>query len=337
LEEINMRKVLSFALMCGFIGLLSSTQSPAFAEEDKPQETAKELARDWAGGWNTWLEAKEGDWAEYTMMAGQRVRFEIKKVTQSRITYQHTMIDTEGKETLSREMNREPKALRPLGRLPHQLDVDWSKGQVKMGSLEIDCQIASWISGSTSQAVWYSSLVPCGGMVRQVLDGRVTVWLSAFYTEATGEVQAKEVDTGEQARSDLPEFFQSVGNSYIHRISTGGPEFRYMRRMVSEVQSDRSVLLMYACDEDGAQVNPRADELVQTAEDWARDFSEPVQKDVTVKVPAGEFKTNVFKKTEANREITYWMSEAGVIIKQVTKAGERETTFEAIRIDINKK
>ena len=62
---------------------------------------------DFKSGGNTWTTTAVGDWVEYELKAGLRVRYELKAVAEDdTLTIEIVNYDSDGKETARREITR---------------------------------------------------------------------------------------------------------------------------------------------------------------------------------------------------------------------------------------
>lgn len=326
-----MRKISGAALMIAVMSLLALNAGSASADDEK-----KPARPDW-GNWSTWHEAKKGEWVQYVVGPGVQVRYEVNSFEGGIVNYQHISF-LNGEETGNRERKLAP-ARCPLAK-PSRVDpVKWTTGTVKIGDVEINCDIASWTSGRSVQEIWYSKDVPCGGVVRQTFDGKANVWLVGFHSEATGEVKGdstsdpNESATETQPGSSLPAFFQHVDNSMLLRISVGDQAPRWQIRRVTAVEETSSRVSAVFCMEDGSEIpGMRANEIEQKQEDWEKEYGKPTKQGEKVKVPAGEFVCDYFERPQSAGEMQVWLTPQGVLVKQVITRGESKTIIELVKL-----
>jgi hypothetical protein len=70
-------------------------------------------------------------------------------------------------------------------RLPEGVEVTWTVGEYTLGAQKIACDVANWNEGTITRAVWFSSAVPCGGVVKSQVSGKDTFWLSGHGVKAS--------------------------------------------------------------------------------------------------------------------------------------------------------
>ena len=291
---------------------------------------------DWAGGWNTWKDAKVGDWIEYSITGVAGTRQEVIKVSGDNITYVHKTFDKKGKETSSNERTRTWKKIKVQGKLPYgDIDVVWKTSTLQFGDEKIECDVASWTidggSEMTSQEIYFSKQVPCGGVVKTTTNGKDMVWMTGYGKEGA-EVKGAAGEETAPAKSKLPRFYAAVDNSAVVKISGTGRDASYQLRTVIKVEEEMTTWTVVACDKEGTpDANSAAKEILQTKEGWDKDYGSPSETGVTLKVEAGEFKCDVFKSESSGRETTEWISE-GVSVKKVIKSKGKETTIELVSV-----
>lgn len=293
--------------------------------------------KDWDSGKNTWKNAHKGDWAEYAMQLGNKVRYEVTDVVEDKVHYKHVMYDKDGKETSNKQRNKAWSDCPLFGKLPYRIDVAWTVAEFKIGEQTLSCDVASWTSGTTAMAVWYCTKVPCGGIVKQAIDGADTVWLTGFKSKELGEAKTGDKPGDKPveptAASKLPRFFQAVGNYYIHKITRAGSD-SYVKRTVSEVTVEATQMTMVTCDAEGVPApGARVSEVTQTEAAWLKDYAKAEKTGEMVKVAAGEFKCDLFKTVSGNREVQEWVSD-GIPVKKIVKDGEKETAIELAKYEM---
>lgn len=287
----------------------------------------------WESGKNTWKDAKKGDWAEYGMDLGNGVRYEVTSTADGKVTYRHVMKDKEGKALSDREVSREWQKCPLFGKLPHKIAVQWSEADYKIGEQVLKCDVATWVAGTSQMGVWYCDKVPCGGVVKQVLDGKDTVWLKAFKTKELGEAKADDKPVEPAAKSKLPRFYQAEGNYYIHKI-TRAETVTYIKRSVIGVNPDSTTTSAVACDAEGVPASgARVGEAAVTEKEWLDTYAKPEREGETVKTAAGEFKCAVYKSKSGARDIEEWVFD-GLPVKRVITEGDKITTLEVVKYEM---
>jgi hypothetical protein len=292
---------------------------------------------DWKGGWNTWKTAKEGDWIEYTIGGFAGVRQEVTKVSGDKVTYSHKTLDKDGNETSVKEYTKAWNAIKLQGRLPYgkEDEVEWTEEEVELGGKTLKCDVASWTAGSGKETargqIFFCKDVPCGGIVKTVTNGKDSVWIKSF--GKAGEEAAnngEEKDPEPEIESKLPRFYAAVGNKAVIKISAPGRDDSWQLRTIVKVEETVTTWSVVACDKDGnpdGRATPR--ELEQTKKDWDATYGSPREKDVKLKVEAGELVCEVHVQTEGDKETTDWISE-GLPVKRVIKVKGRDTTLELV-------
>ena len=312
-----MNRIFRIAALLLALGLIAHSPAQADAEEG-----------DWAGGWTSWKTAAKGDWAEYSSGAGI-TRWEVLKESGGEITYLWQTFNKEGKETQKKEKTALWSGIKLTVKLPHNIKVDWTEETLTLSGVDLVCDVASYVSGETSSVVYYCKDVPCGGFVKSVLNGKETIWLSAFHTEKSGDVKQ---DPKPETKSRLPRFYAALDNSAIIKITATGKDESYQLRQVVDVAETVTKYTATTCDDKGTPVaDAKPLDREQSKEAWDKAYAKPSETGVKVTVVAGEFVCDVFKTTDGTKETTEWVSE-GAPIKKVIKSGASETVMEAVKI-----
>jgi hypothetical protein len=311
-------RTLALILVAGVITLIAT------GPQAQRGETAEE--GDWANGWNTWLTSEEGDWVRYRMgEAG--VRYEVlERLEGNRIRFQNTTWAGE-RETSDREFTR-PFARLPGPRMPFgDVAVEWREETFRLGGVDIKCDVARWaIEGSVNE-IWLSREVPCGGIVKQMAGGVVSVQLIAMQAAGGDPAEAADDDANEgevdKAPEGLPEFFQKVGNVKVLRVTPEGQSPTFQRREVVRFTEDSVVVMATIVDAEGLPVvgGRPPNEMVQSVEDWKEHYGSPDERGVKVEVPAGVLECDLFKRSNGEE----WVHK-GVIVKR-TIVTPRGTTL----------
>jgi len=292
---------------------------------------------DWGGGYNTWRESSPGDWVRYALGSRAGARFEAVELLEHQVKYRHTNYrgtgDSKEDVTSDREFTRNyDRAPRPAS-LPYGINVEWRRETFRLGELRIPCDVASWVNSDGADGeLWFSRHVPCGGVVQMIAAGEVSVRLIAMHSESFGSGEGKgEADTVELP--DLPEFFLSVGNYAVLKISMAGQPDRYQRREVTAISADGATVTASLANSEGVALpNMPANSLVQSAEDWKKNYGEPKAKDVELEVPAGKFTCDHIEHADGEE----WVYN-GATVKRVVRRGGIETTLTLVKLSIQER
>lgn len=287
----------------------------------------------WESGKNTWKEGKKGDWAEYAMDLGNSVRYEIKSNAEGKVTYKHVMRDKNGNVVSEKDYTRTWERCPLFGKLPHKIEVKWSEADFKVGEQTLKCDVANWVVGNSQMGVWYCDKVPCGGVVKQMLDGKDTVWLKAFNSKELGEAKGEDRPVEPTAKSKLPRFFQTEGNFYVHKIVRDDTT-SYVKREVIGVNPDSTTMSSVACDAEGVPAaGAKIGELNQTEKEWLEAYAKADREGETVKTDAGEFKCNVYKSKSGTRDIEEWVFD-GMPVKRMITEGDKKIVLEVVKYEM---
>ncbi|MCB9932765.1 MAG: hypothetical protein H6841_05005 [Planctomycetes bacterium] len=311
------------ATLCFVLALLAWQQAPVQAE---PKEG------DWKSGWNTWATVKKGDWAEYAMEGGIKVRYEAVKVDGKKVTYKHATY-AKGELTSEKELTKSWESIKLQSKLPYGKDVviAWSVQDLELSGVPLKCDVAEWTIGEASSAIYFCKDVPCGGVVKTVTNGRDIVWLCGFFKEGGTEVKADPV---KEVVSQMPRFYANSGNYLVVKLSGTGRDETYQRRTVSDAAETSAKLTVVVCDKEGTpDAKAKSSESELTKEAWDKDYGKPSEKGVKLTVGAGEYVCDVYKTNADGREVTEWVSD-GAMLKKVIKTKTGETVLEAIQLEM---
>lgn len=291
-------------------------------------------AGDWAGGWNTWEAAEKGDWVEYSMESGNKVRYEITGAGDGKVSYKHIIFNDKGEQASEKELKDRDWKRAPLqARMPQGGTVaNWTTAELTMGEVKLACDVASWTISGTSTTVYFSKSIPCGGIVKVQTNNKDIVWLSSFFSKELGA--AKSDKTPQKVQSKLPKFFASEGNFMVLKVTSGSNPESFQRREITSVAEEASKWSVMICEADGTPkggVQPR--EFEQTKADWDAKYATPREKGKKIKVGEVELECNVYETVAGKRTTTEWVHE-GAIVKTVVKDGDKETVLQAIMIEI---
>ena len=314
------------ALLCVLVLLAWQQASPVNAE-------AKE--GEWAKGWNTWKTAEKGDWVEYSIGGFVKVRQEVKKADNGKITYEHATFDGKGKETSRKELTKDWASIKMQGKLPYKKEnqVEWKEETLDLEGVKLKCDVAEWALGGVVAQIYYCKDVPCGGIVKTTSGGKDSVWLTGFHTSKSGEV--KEDPDKTATKSQLPRFWGTVGNRAVLKISGTGRDESYQSRKITIVEETSSKYDIVSCSKEGIPLpDAKSIEREQTKADWDKDYGTPDETGVTITVGAGEFKCDVYKEKDesSGKETTEWVSE-GAPVKKLIKTRTSETVLELVKIE----
>lgn len=288
---------------------------------------------DFASGWNTWKDAKKGDFVEYAL-AGMTKRVEVNEVKSGNITYTNSIIKA-GK-VLGDPKPRKPRTwqkIKVLAKIPKGNGISgvWSKEDYNSGDIKIKCDVYKYKqeNGEVNGEIWFCKDVPCGGVVKVVGNGETAYSLTSFKSGESGDggkANAKVV-------SELPKFYAKKGNFIVVKITRQGAEATYQKREIVGVQNKESTLKIFNnVNADGSLKAASEDsESSMTKENYDKSYSKPDEENVNIKVEAGEFKCSMFKKKYTKQTITTWMSE-GIPIKEIMERGGKETVLEVVKI-----
>lgn len=287
--------------------------------------------------WNTWKTSAKGDWVEYTLSLGPKVRFEVLDAPSGgKIKYKHQMFDGAGKETSSKELEKDWNGIRLQATPSPRAEVTWREAELDICGQKLKCKVAAWKVEKIVDEVWYSVDVPCGGVVKQTSSGKDTVTMTGFHTKklaGTGTAEKTPEDEKPAASGGLPRFFAKVGNVAVFKV-TAANGTTYLRREVTAVEGETATVQQAPCDAKGVvAADAKTMESKQTKTKWDEDFVEAVEKDVMIKVAAGEFVCQKYVKESTSMTTTTWISDGVVVklhVKRVMGGGKPdvETTME---------
>jgi hypothetical protein len=256
-----------------------------------------------------------------------------------KITYKFENLDSAGNTTLSKQYTKDWKDIKLNGKLPYKLEVKWDTAEYEVGGVTVDCDTASWVqSDGTTQAVWYSKDVACGGVVKQTTNGKDMVWLTGFKSKDsgldTGKAGAGErPDTPDAAKASLPKFFRTVGNTARYKAGIGSV-VTWQQHTVKEVKDDKATYTVQFCSESGSALPGRAPrEMTITGEEWGKDREKPAETGVKLKAGDEEYTCDVYKYTRDTTEVQEWVSD-GALIKRVETTGDTTKTLELVKLEM---
>lgn len=180
---------------------------------DLPPYLAQDAAPASAG--SNWAASKPGDWVEYAMADGPGLRLEVAEVKEDLITYRH-IVPVSGGEPLVRTHSRKASEIRPVFQPAPGAALSRGAAVFEVGGAKLNCEATTWTAGSGQEtatgAVWYCNQVPCGGLVKQVTNGKDTMWLTGFargpevqsQPQPQPQPQPKGQDFGEAITLEVP-------------------------------------------------------------------------------------------------------------------------------------
>jgi hypothetical protein len=327
-----MRTILNAAMLLCALGALLMHAPVANAEP-----------KDWENGKNTWQSTHKGDWVTYSIGGSISTRYEVTGVDPGpKITYKFENFDSNGNTLLSKQYTKDWKVIKLNGRLPHKLEVKWDKAEYEVGGVTVECDTASWEQTDagilTTQSVWYSKDVACGGVVKQTTNGKDMVWLTGFKSKEsaldTGKAGAGDkADTPDAGKATLPKFFRTVGNTARYKAGIGSV-ITWQQHTVKEVKDNKATYTVQFCSESGSALPGRAPrEMTITAEEWGKDREKPAETGVKLKAGDEEYTCDVYKYTKDTTEVQEWVSD-GTLIKRVETTGDTTKTLELAKLEM---
>lgn len=275
-----------------------------------PALAAEAAEGDFKDGWTTWRKAECGVWAEYRLEGGGTRRLEVLG-TSKRGGAQYRETTTVA--------DKEPAVHEPIIscadlRLPGQAaeaKAAWSEGVVEAAGKALTCAIATVtatvVKGDAAIQVkseyWYCPEVPCGGLVRVLVDGKATQTLASF----GGPSAAAPSDAAR-----LPRFFRTEGNFAVYKTQSG-KDARYERWQVTALRSGGARYTVAACDAAGVAAE---DALVWTREFRdAADFGTVEEQNVEVVVAASKFSCEKRRLKKSGEQHDAWITD-GLVVKR---------------------
>ncbi|MCC6150319.1 MAG: hypothetical protein IT461_08735 [Planctomycetes bacterium] len=284
-------------------------------------------------GWNTCATAKVGDWVEYEFAKDSFRRVEVKAINGDKVTLTETL-------TVNGKANppKDKKAadwwmIKMPATLPTNMQVDWSSKEITYGGVKMSCDVAAWTNGALSNEVYYCKEVKCGGYVKMVMGGQVSVFLKNYgdSTKKEGYLSGA-VNTDSNKAPTLPTFYTTAGNTAVFKnVSPAGET--YTRREAEGYDGKIATFSDTPCDKDGkplADAKPTAGSL--SNEDWAKRYAKPAATGEKITVPAGELLCSRFDTTEGKATKKEWLTAEGVVAKSELKDGDKTTTTELIAV-----
>ncbi|MCC6573460.1 MAG: hypothetical protein IT462_06680 [Planctomycetes bacterium] len=180
----------------GPFGGLKTGETFRLVYADEPRVIADNTFQ---SGWNTWANAKKGDWVEYKFAAGMTKKFEVTDVSDAGVSVTVTLTPPEGAKPVVTPAKGQPWSKISLvsGLIPSEAEWPFEPVKRKIGEREIECVVSKWSSGDTTVTNLYSTAIPCGGVVCCTTNGEERIWLSAWGTvaaEAPKPVEAPKPD-----------------------------------------------------------------------------------------------------------------------------------------------
>lgn len=304
---------------------------------------AEPVKGDFKTKWNTWQTSQKGDWVEMEIGEGVKKRWDVLETSNDgKVKYRQTTT-VKGQEPVVAEVG--PKHWTQL-RLTMPVEngstkVEWSEAECELAGVKLKCVIASATSGGGAgkkegavSEYWYCAEVPCGGLIKQTTNGVVATAVTAFHSAAKaagGDTGEKKPDA-EPAASTLPRFFKTVGNYAVYKASINGA-VTYQRREVIATEAATAKYTTVTCDETGKPIEgAKAVEAQETAESPAKNFGEVAEKDVKIKVAAGEFTCEKRYIERGVDKSTAHVSE-GVLVKLERSTAKGGATLELVKLE----
>ncbi|MCA8947028.1 MAG: hypothetical protein KDB29_12425, partial [Planctomycetes bacterium] len=145
------------------------------------QDVPEPAGVDFKAGGNTWADSKVGDFVEYTLGPGPRVKFSVTAVSETGdITFDHIIFNDKGEEVANNSRTRAPAKAPMQGRVPDSIPVTWGAAEYSVGDITLSCTTATWAKEGSTGAIWFCKDLPCGGIVKTSTDGEDSVWLTSF-------------------------------------------------------------------------------------------------------------------------------------------------------------
>ena len=136
---------------------------------------------DFKAGGNTWARSKVGDWVEYRTSPDTTARFAITAIAADAVSYDHSVFKA-GKLTFTNKRTDKPADALVQGRVPTTLAVAWGSAEYPIGGQNLSCETATWTQPGAMNGIWFCAGVPCGGVIKTLVDGKDGVWLTAYGT-----------------------------------------------------------------------------------------------------------------------------------------------------------
>lgn len=328
-----MRTLVLAAAVLALVGSGLATSGVTAAAQGSPPGAAE--ADSFEAGWNTWAEAKKGDWVEYKWSFGMVKRYEVTSVNAGNVTFKLTTIPAGGGAPVVSDSKEQPWQKVPLvsGRLPD--NGEWDTEERVIGSSSLTCDKVTWVIGSTSSSNLYSKEVPCGGVVCCRTNGEERIWLIKWGKGG------KEFGEG---KVELPKFYKK-GHKAMYSVvkKPEGKDAEAMTyKLVEVVEVGKDGRVTYTetpCDKDGKPNLAKAERFVKDAMDLTRPYLKPEERDKKIKIGKKEYKYNVVKNDEKKAKeagdeytitTTTWITAEGLILKQVVKHPDYTITSDLI-------
>lgn len=300
----------------------------------KAQAQSKPTGKEFKDGWSTWADAKVGDWAEYQVGKEIKRRYEVVKVSGDVITWSEALTMNGKSEDPKEKKPADWWKIKPLsGKVPPNLNPVWSVAEIKVDDLVLKCDVVSWMNGNLSNEVYFCKDVPCGGLVKFMMDGQATIWLANFGDKDNKVGKLKGSDPNAGRAANLPAFYATSGNASVHK-QTKGEAVSYYKRAVLEGGSREAKLTQTPCDAEGkSAADAKSEDIVIKAEEWLPAKSKPLARGEKVRVTAGEYACDVYEVVEGSARTKIWLSAEGVVVKSETfENGKLTSSTEVVRM-----
>ena len=297
---------------------------------------AEPVKGDFKTKWTTWQTSQKGDWVEMEIGDGLKKRWDVLETSNDgKVKYRET-ITVKGQEPTVREVPAKHwSALRVTVPVENaNTKIEWLTDQdCELGGVKLKCTVARASIGKNDVAeYWYSADVPCDGLIKQTSNGAVSTAVTAFHTEAKSATETGKKPELEPVASSMPRFFKTVGNYAVYKVTISGA-VTYQRREVTVAEAASAKYTSVVCDETGKPIEgAKATEIAETAESPAKNFGEVTEKDVKVKVSAGEYTCEKRFKESGVDKSTAFISE-GALIKLERSTAKGGATLELIKLE----
>jgi hypothetical protein len=316
-----------FVALCGVLILAGVAQA------QKDRRIPKPTGTEFKDGWSTYATAKEGDWVEYQISDEIYKRVEVKKVAGDKVTLAETLV-TGGKAADPKERAAANwwEIRLPSGSLPKEMNIQWTTQKIDLGGEKVDVDVASWLNGTMQNDLFLCKSVPCGGYVKQIINGTASVYLRNFGDKNNKEGKMKGTANPGAKKPTVPEFYKQMGNVAVYKISDAAGA-KFVRREVGEFDGQKAKVKETACDKDGKPLaDAKAAETSFGGEDWGRnhDKSNITRKGDTLKAAGLEFKCDVYEYDDGASRFKEWLSDTGITIKTEVLEKDVLTTWELV-------
>lgn len=196
-------------------------------------------------GGHTWGATKVGDYVQYQLAAGLTVTYEVKGIAEDgTLTIEIANFSAEGAELSRRSIERKPAdAPMPVKPPSGGVAAAWTTAEFPMADVKLACDVATVAGAESRTETWYSSQVPCGGVVKAATDGKDTVWLAGF----TRDGVSHSLRAPEPEPEPEPEALQGYGDPMTLEI----PE--KVRKQMQDQGTAITRMRLYFQDEKGKE------------------------------------------------------------------------------------